>query len=111
MADTAIKLPSLNVLDILIRKGNTTRDKVGTLNGDYGEAIADAVDKHNLHASAFKLAAKLKRMDPVKLNAFLTHFDDYRGKLGIDALAAPDLPGVEPEPAAEPEPEPEGALH
>jgi hypothetical protein len=66
-----------------------------TIKGDLGEAIAGAVEKHNLHAAAFKLVNTIQRMDAVKAMAFLTHFDDYRAKLELDKLAAPDLPGID----------------
>lgn len=93
--DKAEKMPGVKLLEGLISKGKTTKDKVATLNGTYGETISDAVENHNLHAGAFKTVAKLQRMDPVKLNAWLTHFDDYRDKLKIDDLAAVDLPKQE----------------
>lgn len=93
--DMTIKLPGAPTLRTLVNKGATARSKIATLNGDYGELIADAVDKHNLHAAAFKLVAKLQRQDPVKLYAFLTHFDDYRQKLELDKIAGAAFPGME----------------
>ena len=89
-----VKLPAQSVLAKLIAKNKSAKADMDEIKGDIGQAIADAVDKHNLHAGAFKLAAKLQRMDAVKLMAFLTHFDDYRTKLELDKLAAPDLPGM-----------------
>ena len=94
MAEGAIKLPTVSVLKSLINKSVTAKSKTSTINGELGEAIGKAVEDHNLHAAAFKLVSKLQRMDPVKLNAYLTHLDDYREKLELDKLAAPDLPAV-----------------
>lgn len=90
-----VKLPHVNVLKSLISQSNTARSEMDTVKGEIGEKISNAVSKHNLHAGAFKLVNKLQRMDAVKLMAFLTHFDDYRVKLELDRLAAPDLPGME----------------
>lgn len=90
--DKATKLPPLSVLKSLLKQSATAASKVSELNGDVGQAIASAVEKHNLHASAFKTARKLEKMDPVKLNAWLTHFDDYRAKLELDKKAGDSLP-------------------
>lgn len=89
-----IKMPPATVLASLISQQQTNKSELDTLKGEMGDRISKAVDKHNLHAPVFKLIAKLRRMDAVKLMAFLTHFDDYRAKLELDKLAAPDLPGM-----------------
>lgn len=96
MADGTIKLPALALLKRLISKSASAKADRDKINGDLGQAIAKAVEDSNLHASAFKLVNKLQKMDAVKLNAFLTHFDDYREKLELDKLAAVDLPGMAP---------------
>jgi len=93
--ETTVKLPSPRILATLVRLTNETKDMVGTAAGVLGQSIKDAAERHNLHPAAFKLAARLKRMDPVKLNAFLTHFDDYRDKLKLDDMKAADLPGLD----------------
>lgn len=102
--ENVIKLTPVSVLKRLIAKSNTARDKSATINGEYGSDVAKAVDEHNLHKGAFGTINKLQRMDSVKLMAWLTHFDDYRAKLEIDKLAAPDLPGVDGKPEEETEP-------
>lgn len=60
------------------------RDKVANANDamDKGrerksELIADAVENNNLHKTAFAWAMKLRKMDPVKRNELLFHFDVY----------------------------------
>lgn len=97
MADTdrVVKPPAASVLKSLISKSKTAKAKMDGIKGDIGEDISSAVDKHNLHAGAFKMAAKLERMDAVKLMAWLTHFDDYRSKLELDKAAAANIPGLE----------------
>ena len=90
-----VKLPSAKVLGSLISQQATAKSEMDDIKGDIGEKIANAVEKHNLHASAFKQVAKLRRMDAVKLMAWLTHFDDYREKLELDKLAAPTIPGMD----------------
>ncbi len=109
-----VRVPAQSVLVKLLNKQRSIKADMDEAKGEIGQAIADAVDKHNLHPGAFKMVAKLQRMDAVKLMAFLTHFDDYRTKLELDKLAAPDLPGMgdggagdddsekEPEPETEP---------
>lgn len=93
--EDVIKLPSASVLKGLVAKAKTTASKTSTLNGAYGEAVAHATEEHNLHAQAFRLCVRLERMDAVKLMSFLSHFDDYRSKLGLDNLAAADIPGMD----------------
>jgi hypothetical protein len=89
--ENVIKMPPASVLKSLISKSSDINSKIGDLKGDLGERIAKAVDDHNLHSAAFKLARKLQKMDAVKLMAFLTHFDDYRTKLELDKLAGDSL--------------------
>lgn len=95
------KLPSKAVLKSLLSQSNTAKGKLDTIKGEIGEKIANAVETHNLHAGAFKLAKKIAGMDAVKALAFLTHFDDYRNKLELDRLAGESLDldgeGDEPE--------------
>lgn len=104
MAEDVTKLPSVAVLASLVSQVETMKAKSSTINGELGEKIASAVDKHNLHAGAFKLMCKLKKMDAVKLMAWLTHFDDYREKLQLDKLVAADLPGMDEAEAASKKP-------
>lgn len=99
-----IKMPPKTVLTSLLSKSKEAKGELDSIKGAMGERISSAVEKHNLHAGAFKLAAKLERMDAVKLMAFLTHFDDYREKLELDKLAAPNIPGMEDEPEKRPPP-------
>lgn len=89
--ENVIKMPPASVLKSLISKSSDINSKIGDLKGDLGERIAKAVDDHNLHSAAFKLARKLQKMDAVKLMAFLVHLDDYREKLELDKLAGNSL--------------------
>lgn len=91
------KLPSAKLLASLLSQSKSNASEIAELKGEYGQVIADAVSKHNLHAAAFKLAKKLAGYDAVKLSAFLVHFDDYRTKLELDKMAGDPLPMEEPE--------------
>jgi hypothetical protein len=104
-----VKMPSAKVLANLARRSNEAKAKAAGITGGMGQEIAEAVDKHNVHAAAFKMCTRLMRMDAIKLMSFLTHFDDYREKLGIDKLVAPDLPGMDGDKTEE-EPKPETSL-
>ena len=62
------------------------RDKVANANDamDKGrtrksELIADAVENQHLHKTAFAWVMKLRKMDPVKRNELLFHFDTMVG--------------------------------
>lgn len=90
-----IKMPPKTVLTSLLSKSKEAKGELDSIKGAMGERISSAVEKHNLHAGAFKLVGKLERMDAVKLAAWLVHFDDYRMKLELDKMAAPDLPGMD----------------
>ena len=97
MAENVTKLPSAKVLTTLTSQAAQTKAKKAALSGELGQKIAEAVEKHNVHAGALKLMIRFQKMDAVKLMAFLTHFDDYRDKLKIDTLMAQNLPGMEEE--------------
>lgn len=97
-ADEVItRLPSPRILKSLLRQEQEARGKRENISTDYGQSVKDASEKHNLHVQAFKLIARLRRMDPVKLLGFLDHFDDYRAKIKLDDLKATSLGLEEPE--------------
>ena len=83
------------------------RDKVSNANDtmDKGrerksELIANAVENKKLHKGAFAWVMRLRKMDPVKRNEFLFHFDVY---CDYEKFAREDLlpDRAEPEPEAE----------
>lgn len=98
MADEKVqKTTHRNVLESLLKNGATTREKVSSLNGDFGQAIADAEQKHNLHPAAFKMLAKIHKMaqtNPAKAAELVRCFDTYRDEVELDKLLVPDLPGM-----------------
>jgi hypothetical protein len=61
--------------------------------GDYGEQVAEAVEKKHLHKRAWAAVQKERKMEPGELNEFYAHQDYYREKLGLLELAesAPPL--------------------
>lgn len=88
-------IPSSNVLKRLAKLSVQTSDKVSTLNGDYGEEIAKAVDKHGLDTAAFAIAKRLfKKLtkDPVKGGRMLRNTLLYIDSMELEAMAATELP-------------------
>lgn len=61
----------------LVKNVAIANDKMDTGRKNKSELIRDAVDSDNLHAGAFALVMKLRKMDPVKRNEFLFHLDIY----------------------------------
>ena len=97
--EDVVKMPPVSVLIGLIAKSKAAREKSGTAMAGYREAVGHAVDEHNVHAGALRIIQRWVRMDAVKLMSELTHLDYMRDKLGIDKLAASDIPGLEEDPA------------
>ncbi len=111
MADEiAVKLPSDNVLKRLSKLGHEAKAKSQALNGEYGSALKEAQDKHNLHIQAFKHVDKLSRMEPTRLAEFLLHEDAYREKLKLDDIAGASLFGAEGDGAEEDDPKPSATV-
>lgn len=71
---TAIKPTAYKKLVEAVASANGTMEK-GRKNK--AELIRDAVDSDNLHAGAFGWMMKLRKMDPVKRNEWLFHFELY----------------------------------
>ena len=110
MADEiAVKLPSDNVLKRLSKLGHEAKAKSQALNGEYGSALKEAQDKHNLHIQAFKHVNKLSRMEPTRLAEFLLHEDAYREKLKLDDLAGQSMFDANGEASEEEDEAPKGA--
>lgn len=91
-SDGVQKMTPVKKLNELLKISNNVKSRMDEAKGELGGKIADAVENHNLHKGAFAQAAKLKRMDSVKLRSFLDNFDYYRDVLKLDDLAASQLP-------------------
>ncbi len=61
----------------LIKAVAVANEKMDTGRNNKAELIRNAVDSDNLHSGAFSWIMKLRKMDPVKRNEFLFHFDVY----------------------------------
>lgn len=97
-SSVAIKRKSYDDLVGKVANANGTMD---TARQRKSELIADAVSNQNLHKTAFAWVMKLRKMDPVKRNELLFHFDVYcefekfaREDLLQDRGGEPDVNGV-----------------
>jgi hypothetical protein len=76
----AIKPAAYKTLVLAVVAANATMEK-GRKNKS--ELIRDAVDSDNLHAGAFRQTMALRKMDPVKRNEWLWHFELYCEREGF----------------------------
>lgn len=88
---TEAKIIGKDDLNSLIKRCNSATNKLDDAKTDLSELISAAVEKKNLHKGAFGWVRRLKRMDPVKLYAWLQNFDAYREHLALDDLAGESL--------------------
>jgi hypothetical protein len=72
------KLPSRRKFMSLIDESHATKKKTQSASGALGDSIRQSVDKDGLHAGAFKLMAKLDRMDERARDEYLDAVDAYR---------------------------------
>lgn len=72
------------ILASLLKVTCDARDQAADINREVADDRKAAVDEHGLHAGAFGLCVRLKRMDQVKRLAFLAALDSYRHILKLD---------------------------
>ena len=72
------KVVSVSVFKALAQLAEQVKKRMASASGELGERIKNAVEDGGLHAGAFKQVVRLNRMDVLKRNAFLRHFDLYR---------------------------------
>jgi hypothetical protein len=72
------------VLKSLVAKCKGIKSDMDDARGDYGQAIKDAEDTHNINRPAFKLAMKLSDMEINKRRDFMRSLGDYCDKLGLN---------------------------
>ena len=63
--------------ETLVGKVASTNDSMDTARQRKSELVANAVENQKLHKGAFAWVMRLRKMDPVKRNEFLFHFDVY----------------------------------
>jgi hypothetical protein len=86
----AFPLIGRNDLSRLLEQVAIFQNRASTANGSMGELVRDYVKKKHLHAGAFRIINRWKRLgnrDPAALWLELAHIDDMREKAGLDRLA------------------------
>ncbi len=86
----AFPLIGRNDLNRLLEEAAIFHNRASSATGALGELIKDYVQKKHLHAGAFKIVNRWKKLgddDPQKLWLELAHVDDMRAKAGIDRIA------------------------
>ena len=109
MADESTsKVCNPKQLIALAKAFNATKSKIGSINGEIGERIANAVEDGNLHAGAFKFVCSLARKhekDELKASEFwrqtLVYHEEFEkaGLFGDQHVG--DLDEMAGEPSAE----------
>jgi hypothetical protein len=108
----AFPLIGRNDLNRLLEEAAIYHNRASSATGALGELIKDYVQKKHLHAGAFRIVNRWKKMgddDPQKLWLELAHVDDMREKSGLDRIAKAQgqlLPAIADEPQKRAEPEP-----
>lgn len=78
------KMPSARVLKSLIKDGRILQEELAEKRGDYGAAIKNAVENHNLHKRAFAIAKGFDKMEGEKLVDLYDHLQHYMEVLGLN---------------------------
>lgn len=99
----AFPLIARNDLSRLLEQASIFQNRASTANGSLGELVRDYVKKKHLHAGAFRIINRWKRLgqrDPQALWLELAHIDDMREKANLDKLAKAQgqlLPAIDEE--------------
>jgi hypothetical protein len=85
-------------LKALIKAGDDAKTQTSEINGAFGSRVNEAVDKHGLDKTAFRIVRQLNRLSPEKLNSTLPNLLAYIDDLELEdkAASAPGL-GIEGE--------------
>jgi hypothetical protein len=67
----------------LLKAGRTAKKDVAEINGRFGEAVANAVENHNLERKSFGWIRQLDAMEPEKIADVLDNFEYYLDVSGI----------------------------
>lgn len=95
----------------MLAEHDRMKNEMDEVRGQLGNKIQDWEDSRGIHRGAFKLAAKLRRMEPAARTAYLEAFDEYRELADLDDSPsmwseAEEGAGAGPEAEADNEPEP-----
>lgn len=78
----------VHTLKRLLNKGRAAKKDVQSINGTFGQAVADAVENQHLHRKAFAHIRQEDTMEPEKLLEYFTMRDYYEDVLGLREKAA-----------------------
>jgi hypothetical protein len=90
MQKLSFPLIGRNDLNRLLEEAAIYHNRASSATGALGELIKDYVQKKHLHAGAFRIVNRWKKMgddDPQKLWLELANVDDMREKAGLDRIA------------------------
>ena len=86
-ADTAIAVISAGKLKKLLASHRAAKRDSAQIAQALGAEIKEAVSNNHLHGGAFKLVAKLDKMEPEELSLFMDHFEHYYVSAGLEKRA------------------------
>ena len=86
-ADTAIAVISAGKLKKLLAAHRAAKRDSAQIAQALGAEIKEAVSNNHLHGGAFKLVAKLDKMEPEELSLFMDHFEHYYVSAGLEKRA------------------------
>ena len=87
-ADTAIAVISAGKLKKLLASHRAAKRDSAQIAQALGAEIKEAVTNNHLHGGAFKLVAKLDKMEPEELSLFMDHFEHYYVSAGLEKRAS-----------------------
>jgi hypothetical protein len=76
-AQSSSEMIKAGALDKLVKAVSVANDKMDTGRQNKSELIRDACESDNLHKGAFGWFMKMRKMDPVRRNEWLAHFEYY----------------------------------
>lgn len=85
--DTTIIFPKKSVLMRLAKEKRDARQKTQAISGEYGNSIAQAVEKDHLDRKAFSIAMQLDGMSDERLHITFHSLLNYMDELGITKRA------------------------
>lgn len=75
--DTVRIYPSAGKIKSLLSRGRGMQAQISSLTGELREEIKNAVEKHNLHKTAFAMVKRLDKMEPEALALCWDHLIHY----------------------------------
>ena len=100
---TAFPVVNEKRLKDLMKSKRLAGQNVAEINGNIGQAIREASEKHHLHKGAFGWICRLDRLEPEKLRDWLDHFEYMLDASGLRGRseAVMKMPGMDANQASE----------